>query len=102
MAWFHYRREDALGAEYLTRDQVVEMAKAIVELSKSRPQESPLWAGDQPRGLQCRSGSLIKWWGEAHSQISKGSSLPRLKANHLLLVIKREHTEILKKALPQQ
>ena len=34
VAWVYYRREDALGAEYLTRDQAVEIAKAIARLSK--------------------------------------------------------------------
>ncbi|OBQ35805.1 MAG: hypothetical protein AN484_26055 [Aphanizomenon flos-aquae WA102] len=34
VAWVYYRREDALGAEYLTRDQAVEMAKAIARLSR--------------------------------------------------------------------
>lgn len=34
VAWVYYRREDALKAEYLTRDQAVEMAKAIARLSK--------------------------------------------------------------------
>ena len=37
VAGIYYRREDALGAEYLTRDQAVEMAKAIAKLSKPRP-----------------------------------------------------------------
>jgi hypothetical protein len=34
VAWVYYRREGALGAEYLTRDQAVEMAKAIARLSR--------------------------------------------------------------------
>ena len=34
VAWVYYRREGALKAEYLTRDQAVEMAKAIARLSK--------------------------------------------------------------------
>ena len=34
VAWVYYRREDALKAEYLNRDQAVEMAKAIARLSK--------------------------------------------------------------------
>ena len=34
VAWVYYPREGALGAEYLTRDQAVEMAKAIARLSK--------------------------------------------------------------------
>ena len=35
VAWVYYRREGALGAEYLTRDQAVEMAKAIARLSRA-------------------------------------------------------------------
>jgi hypothetical protein len=34
VAWVYYRREDALNAEYLTREQAVEMAKAIARLSR--------------------------------------------------------------------
>lgn len=34
VAWVYYRREDALGAEYLKRDQAVEMARAIARLSR--------------------------------------------------------------------
>ena len=34
VAWVYYRREGALGAEYLTREQAVDMAKAIARLSK--------------------------------------------------------------------
>lgn len=33
VAWVYYRREEALKSEYLTRDQAVEMAKAIARLS---------------------------------------------------------------------
>lgn len=35
VAWVYYRREGALGAEYLTREQATEMAKAIARLSKA-------------------------------------------------------------------
>jgi len=35
VAWVYHRREGALGAEYLTRDQAVEMAKAIARLSRA-------------------------------------------------------------------
>lgn len=35
VAWVYYRREGALNAEYLTREQAVEMAKAIARLSKA-------------------------------------------------------------------
>ena len=35
VAWVYYRREGALNAEYLTRDQAVEVAKAIARLSRS-------------------------------------------------------------------
>ena len=34
VAWVYYRRESSPGAEYLTREQVTEMAKAIARLSK--------------------------------------------------------------------
>jgi hypothetical protein len=34
VAWVYYRREDALKADYLTREQAVEVAKAIARLSK--------------------------------------------------------------------
>ena len=34
VAWVYYRREDALKNEYLTRDQAVEMARAIARLSR--------------------------------------------------------------------
>ncbi len=34
VAWVYYRRGNALKAEYLTHEQAVEMAKAIVRLSK--------------------------------------------------------------------
>lgn len=34
VAWVYYRREGALSAEYLTREQAVEMAKAIARLSR--------------------------------------------------------------------
>lgn len=34
IAWVYYRREAALTAEYLTRDQAMEMAKAIARLSR--------------------------------------------------------------------
>ena len=34
VAWVYYRREDALKNEYLTRDQAVEVAKAIARLSR--------------------------------------------------------------------
>lgn len=34
VAWVYYRREGALNAEYLTREQAVEMAKAIARLSR--------------------------------------------------------------------
>lgn len=34
VAWVYYRREDALGAEYLTQDQAREMARAIARLSR--------------------------------------------------------------------
>jgi hypothetical protein len=34
VAWVHYRRGNALKAEYLTHEQAVEMAKAIVRMSK--------------------------------------------------------------------
>ena len=33
VAWVYYRREDALKNEYLTRDQAVEVARAIARLS---------------------------------------------------------------------
>jgi hypothetical protein len=32
--WVYYRHESSPGAEYLTREQVTEMAKAIARLSK--------------------------------------------------------------------
>lgn len=35
VAWVYYRREDALKNEYLTRDQAVEVAKAIARLSRT-------------------------------------------------------------------
>lgn len=34
VAWVYYRRENALKSEYLTREQAVEMAKAIARLSR--------------------------------------------------------------------
>jgi hypothetical protein len=34
VAWVYYRREDALKNDYLTREQAVEVAKAIARLSK--------------------------------------------------------------------
>lgn len=34
VAFVYYRREDALKNEYLTRDQAVEVAKAIARLSR--------------------------------------------------------------------
>jgi hypothetical protein len=33
VAWVYYARTDALKAEYLTREQAVEVAKAIARLS---------------------------------------------------------------------
>jgi len=35
VVWVYYRREDALRAKYLSREQAVEMAKAIARLSKN-------------------------------------------------------------------
>jgi hypothetical protein len=34
VAWVYYRHEGALRAEYMTRDQAVEVAKAIARLSR--------------------------------------------------------------------
>ena len=34
VAWVYYRREGALGAEYLTRDQAMEMAKPAVMVNQ--------------------------------------------------------------------
>lgn len=34
VAWVYYRREDALHAEYLSREQALTVAKAIARLSK--------------------------------------------------------------------
>lgn len=34
VAWVYYRREDALRNEYLTREQAIEVAKAIARLSR--------------------------------------------------------------------
>ncbi len=34
VAWVYYRRENALGSEYLTQDQAREMARAIARLSR--------------------------------------------------------------------
>lgn len=34
VAWVYYRREEALKSEYLTREQAVEVAKAIARLSR--------------------------------------------------------------------
>ena len=34
VAWVYYARTDALRNEYLTKDQAVEMAKAIARLSQ--------------------------------------------------------------------